>query len=153
MRVEQLMLKDVVTIQEHDSVKALIRTMITHQIGGVPVVNSQNQLTGYVSDGDLLRAISPKQQTIYDLYSLISAVVVDMSKDKLSDLLNKQVSNFMKKRNLQTVDKDEDLDTVLKQLSHNHIKRIPIVDDQHRVIGLITRDQIIQHIGAQFLEE
>lgn len=153
MIVEQLMLKDVVTVRESDTVKTLIKTMIDHKIGGAPVVDDQNQLVGYISDGDLLRGISPKQQTIYDLYSLISAIRVDLSKEKLRDLLNKQVRDLMKKKNLRTVEKDKELDAVLKLLSHYHIKRIPVVDEKRHVIGLVTRSHIIRHIGEQLLNE
>ncbi|MDF2910652.1 MAG: hypothetical protein K0Q56_1533 [Sporolactobacillus laevolacticus] len=153
MRVEQLMIKNVITVHESDTVKTLIKALIDHKIGGVPVLNNQDQLTGYISDGDLLRAISPKQQTIYDLYSLISAIRVEMSKEKMKDLLDMQVKDLMKKRNLQTVHPDKDLDAVLKMLSHYHIKRIPVIDENKHVVGLITRSHIIRHIGEQLLNK
>ncbi|MCQ2009018.1 MAG: CBS domain-containing protein [Sporolactobacillus sp.] len=153
MRVEQLMLRNVVTVRENDSVKTLIKIMIEHKIGGAPVVDDDNRLIGYISDGDLLRAISPKQQTIYDLYSLISAITIELSKDKLKDLLTKQVGEIMKKRRLQTAEKDNELDTILKMLSHYHIKRVPVVDEDRHVVGLVTRSHIIRHIGEQLLNE
>jgi predicted transcriptional regulator len=84
---------------------------------------------------------------------LISAIRVDLSKEKLKDLLNRQVRDLMKKKNLRTVEKDKEIDAVLKLLSHDHIKRIPVVDNDHHVIGLITRSHIIRHIGEQLLNE
>ncbi|MCO7174756.1 CBS domain-containing protein [Sporolactobacillus kofuensis] len=153
MLVEQLMIKNVVTVRETDTIKSLIKTMIDHNIGGAPVLDGNDRLVGYISDGDLLRALSPKQQTIYDLYSLISAIRVDLSTEKIRDLLDQQVKDLMKKKNLQMVHEDKDLDSVLKLLSHYHIKRIPVVDDERHVVGLLTRSHIIRHIGEQLINE
>jgi CBS domain-containing protein len=153
MLVEQLMLKHVVTIAETDSVKAFIKLMIDHKIGGAPVVNDDHQLVGYISDGDVLRKIVPKQKTIYDLYSLIEAIHVEMSQDKLKDLLDLPVNVVMKKRNVQTVRGEQDIDAVLRILSRHHIKQIPVVDDERHVIGLVSRSQMIRHIGGQLIHQ
>ncbi|BBN98722.1 CBS domain-containing protein [Sporolactobacillus terrae] len=153
MLVEQLMLNHVVTITETDSLKAFIKLMIDHKIGGAPVVNFAHQLVGYISDGDVLRKMMPKQKTIYDLYSLIEAIDVEISQDKLKDLLDLQVNGVMKKRNVQTVRREQDIDAVLRILSHHHIKQIPVVDDERHVVGLVSRSQIIRHIGDQLIHQ
>ncbi|TGB00348.1 CBS domain-containing protein [Sporolactobacillus shoreae] len=149
MRVQELMIKDVIMLHETDSIEVLIRTMVKHRIGGAPVVNEEGKLTGFISDGDVLRAISPKQQNIYDFYSMISAVRIEMTSELFKDLLEKKVKDLMKKRNIRSVLYSSELDAVLRTLSHEHIKKIPVIDDERRVVGIISRSDVIRYIGEQ----
>lgn len=147
MLVEDLMIKNVISSHEDDTIETLIKTLMTHEIGSVPVLDNQNKLVGFVTDGDILRAIAPKQTTIYDYYTMISAIEVDISHEKVRDLLNKKVKSIMKKRNLQTVYVNKDLDAVLKILSHHHFKKIPVIDSERHVVGIISRGNIIRYLG------
>ncbi|RYM07120.1 CBS domain-containing protein [Sporolactobacillus sp. THM7-7] len=148
MQINELMVKEVIAIREDDRIQSLIQTMLTHKIGGVPVLNDKNQLVGFVSDGDVLRAVAPKPQTIYEFYTMISAVEVELTYDKIKGLLNKKVKDFMKKGRLQTVFFNQDLDAVLKILSHHRFKKIPVIDNERRVVGIVSRGDVIQYIGS-----
>ncbi|MDD9146996.1 MULTISPECIES: CBS domain-containing protein [unclassified Sporolactobacillus] len=147
MLVEDLMIKDVISVHENDSIEALIRTLIVHKIGSVPVLNDQDKLAGFVTDGDILRAVSPMQQTIYDFYVMIVAVEAETPRDKVRDLLNEKVKDIMKKRNIQTVYVNKDVDAVLKILSHHHFKKLPVIDGERHVVGIISRSNLIRYIG------
>lgn len=148
-RVGDLMTKEVMTVHENDTIQTLIKVMIGNRIGGVPVVNERSILTGFISDGDILRAIAPKRQNIYDFYSMISAVRVDIRPELLKDLLEKNVKDLMKKRNIYSVYANNELDAVLRALSHAHIKKVPVTDDEKHVVGIISRSDVIRHIGEQ----
>lgn len=145
--VEDLMIKDVISVHENDTIESLIKTLIACKIGSVPVLDDQDKLAGFVTDGDILRAVSPKQQTIYDFYTMIAAIEVEVSRDKIKDLLKNKVKEIMKKKNLQTIYVNKDLDAVLKILSHHHFKKLPVIDSERHVVGMISRSNIIRYFG------
>ncbi|RYL95278.1 CBS domain-containing protein [Sporolactobacillus sp. THM7-4] len=147
MLAKELMVKDVIAVHDTDTIKTLIQTLITHKIDGVPVLNRENKLAGFISDGDILRAVSPQPQTIYDFFTMISAVEVEMTRDVIRSVLEREVRDLMKKRGLQTILPDQDLDAVLKILSHHHFKKIPVVDNDYHVVGIISRGDVIYYIG------
>jgi CBS domain-containing protein len=151
MRIDDLMIKKVVLAHSDDTVASLIKMMAAKRVGGVPVVNAENKLSGFVSDGDILRALIPKHQTIYDVYSLISAVRLEVTHEGLQSLLESKVSNVMTRKHLYSVRSDEDLNAALKQMGRAHIKKLPVVNDSNEVIGMISRSDIIRHIVEQAL--
>ncbi|WP_010630886.1 CBS domain-containing protein [Sporolactobacillus vineae] len=151
MRIGDLMIKGVVLAHHDDTVESLIKMMAAKRVGGVPVVDAENKLTGFVSDGDILRALIPKHQAIYDAYSMISAVRLEVTHEGLSDLLEGKVRDVMTRKHLYSVRPDEDLDAALKQMGRAHIKKLPVVNDHNEVIGIISRSDIIRHIVGQAL--
>lgn len=55
--VSELMSGDVVSVGPEDPVSDLVRLMIDHKFGAVPVVDSEDNLVGIVSYLDILRAV------------------------------------------------------------------------------------------------
>ena len=54
MKARGVMASPVITVTPNSSVKELAQTLLKNRISGVPVVDSQGQLVGIVSEGDLL---------------------------------------------------------------------------------------------------
>ena len=57
MRAIDVMARDVVTAASEMTVRDVARLMINRRISGIPVVNSDRQLLGIVTEGDLLRRV------------------------------------------------------------------------------------------------
>lgn len=55
MRAEDIMRKDVITIQDNQTVKELAQLLLDSKISGVPVLNAHGRLVGVVSQTDLVR--------------------------------------------------------------------------------------------------
>lgn len=153
MLVRQVMITDVVSVHEDDLISVVLKKMIDHRIGIIPVLDSKDRLSGVITDGDIMRTLLPKQMTVYDWYSLIASVKVEITRGHLEDLLNKKVSKLMRKRNILTVTVERDLGDVLRMLSHHHLKRVPVIDREHHVVGLIGRSDVLRYLGEQVLGE
>jgi Predicted transcriptional regulator, contains C-terminal CBS domains len=149
MRIADLMIKDVILIHADDTIEKLIKLLAEKRVGGVPVIGADSKLVGFVSDGDIFRALMPKHQAIYDVYSMISAVRLEITHDGLRNLLEGKVSNVMNRKHLYSVRSDNDLDAALKQMGRVHIKKLPVVNENNQVIGIISRSDIIRYIVGQ----
>jgi CBS domain-containing protein len=56
--VRDVMTANVITIQSNDTIAHAARLMITHKIGGLPVVNESDELVGIVTESDLFRFLA-----------------------------------------------------------------------------------------------
>lgn len=123
-RSESGMIQDPVTLMDSAVVGDALQLMAENKIGGIPVVNADNKLVGIVTNRDLR-----------------------FEKDR-----NRPVSEIMTSSNLITATIDKaDLTAAEGILQSHKIEKLPVVDDQYRLVGLITYKDIIkirQHPGS-----
>ncbi len=108
-RAESGMIYDPVTISKEETVGDALRLMKENRIGGIPVVDGDMKLIGIVTNRDL------RFQT-------------DMSLP---------ISEVMTCKNLVTTN-NPDLHEASKILLKNKIEKLPVVDENNKLIGLIT---------------
>jgi CBS domain-containing protein len=99
-------------------------TMEREDCGSLPVVESRNdlKLIGMVTDRDLaLRVLGRGQDS------------------------NTRVREAMT-RNVVSVQPDEDLDEVERKMSGQQVRRIPVCDDQGRVLGIVAQADLARHL-------
>lgn len=109
-RSESGMILDPVTLQPDATLAEAVQLMKEHKIGGIPVVSGQNQLMGIITNRDLR-----------------------FEKD-----LTRKVSQVMTSQNLITAPHGTDLKGAQDILEKHKIEKLPIVDDQQILHGLIT---------------
>ncbi|MBS4197720.1 CBS domain-containing protein [Lederbergia citri] len=153
MKVKDFMINNVYIINENDSVKNAIKQFIEHHIGGMPVVNDNGILTGMITDGDVLRFIKPKNIFAFDYYSSLTYV---FDKEKLEEIVmclkDVPVQQIAKSRSIVKVFEDDDLEVVLELLAKHHFKKVPVVDKENKVIGVISRGDLIRTIQETLIE-
>ncbi len=109
-RSESGMIQDPVTLNEQAVLADAFKIMREYSIGGIPVVNDGNQLVGIITNRDLR-----------------------FEKDA-----NKKVAEVMTKNNLITAPKGTTLIQAEEILQEHKIEKLPVVDEQGVLIGLIT---------------
>lgn len=148
MKVRDFMITKVYTINPSNTVKHLLKILKTNRIGGVPVVNDRGHLLGMVSDGDVLRYLSPKPMGIAGLVYLIE---IGEMEDVLKEKLETPVKEIMTKRNLIYVSPTEEFETTIRLLSKHRLKKLPVVNGAGRVIGVISRGDVINNIYEKMI--
>jgi len=115
-RSESGMIQDPITLHRDAKVKDALQLMKENSIGGIPVVDENKTLQGIVTNRDL-------------------RFQKDMERD---------VTEVMSKDNLVTVSQGTDLEKAEDILQQHKIEKLPVVDDQNRLMGLITYRDIIK---------
>ena len=113
-RAENGMIYDPVTIRRGSTVGQALDIMAEYHIGGIPVVDEDNHLVGIVTNRDL----------------------------RLERRLDRPVDDVMSKENLVTTHQQTDLAAAAKILQENKIEKLPVVDKDNRLVGLITYKDI-----------
>ena len=108
-RADSGMIYDPITITKEATVAQALRLMRENRIGGIPVVDDENHLIGIITNRDL----------------------------RFQSDLNVPVEKIMTSDKLITTDMT-DLDEAKKILLQNKIEKLPVVDKENRLVGLIT---------------
>ena len=109
-RAENGMIYDPVTIRRGRTVQDALDLMAEYHIGGIPVVDGDGRLVGIVTNRDL----------------------------RFERHLDKLIDDVMTKENLVTTHQHTDLTAAAQILQKNKIEKLPVVDVDGRLIGLIT---------------
>lgn len=129
MLVRNWMSKNVVTINEDESMQDAMKLMKQHNIRMLPVLKNGG-LVGVVTDRDLKRA-SASDATTLDVHELLYLV----SKIKVKNIMSK---------NPIAVSPDLTVEETAELLLNNKISGAPVVDDKGKVVGTITQSDLFR---------
>ena len=140
--VKDFMIKDVISIKTNTTIKELLSILTKHDIGGVPVVDNQNKLIGIVSDGDVMRYLAPKEGTFHDLIYSIFIEEGKTEQEVLNEKINNPINDIMEKKEIYSIKKEDSLENAIQILSKHEFKKLPVLNDNNEVIGIISRGDV-----------
>ncbi|MHB1376731.1 MAG: CBS domain-containing protein [Candidatus Humimicrobiaceae bacterium] len=146
LTAQDIMTKDVVTITKDSTIGDLSKLLISNKISGVPVIDEKGTLVGMVTDGDIITEdISPVFPYYIDplimSYSFIENI--EQYQKDMKGYLETSVEEIMT-RKVRSVKIDTHVSEVAKIMVRNKINRVPVVDDDNKLLGIIARDNIIK---------
>jgi IMP dehydrogenase len=115
-RSESGMIQDPITLSEDSKLSDALRLMSENKIGGIPVVSNSRKLVGIITNRDL----------------------------RFEKKLDRNVSEVMTSENLITANEGVNLLIAEDILQQHKIEKLPVVDEQNHLIGLITFRDIIK---------
>lgn len=152
MQAHEIMIRDVHTVKESDTVRAVIEKFITQHISGLPVVNDHNKIMAYISDGDIMRLIGKHEDIIVDAFFFVYAIKGDnvQFEERVKNVLNLNVMEIGKKK-VHTIPWNETVENIAAILGEKKIKKLPVVRDEE-LVGIISRGDVIRHSFKSLLE-
>ena len=144
-----IMTAPVITVTPDTSVKDLAALFRDKRVGGVPVVQ-EGKLVGIVTEGDLMALDADVQYPHY--FELFDSIIYLGSQKKFKEQLEKAaaaiVDQLMTRRDkVKTIGPDEPARAAATLMSRHHFDRVPVVDENDAVVGLVTRHDIMKLIG------
>ncbi len=113
-RAENGMIYDPITISATKKVADALGLMSEFKIGGIPVVDNQGHLVGIVTNRDL----------------------------RFERAMDRPIAEVMTKENLVTTTESTDLEKAAEILQQYKIEKLPVVDKNNKLIGLVTYKDI-----------
>lgn len=113
-RAENGMISNPVTILKGATVGNALALMAEYKIGGIPVVDENGYLVGIVTNRDL----------------------------RFQRDMSKEIDNVMTKENLITTSRSTDLEAAADILQQYKIEKLPVVDENNKLVGLLTYKDI-----------
>lgn len=153
VQVKDFMVKDVISASPSSSIKEVTTLLVANKIGGVPIIDEEGVLRGFVTDGDILRAISPVDRRFHDYFSLITYVAEEKMEIRLSELAEREIIRIAKTHGIVTIHPEDEMKKVVSLLSKHHFKKLPVVDDSNHVVGVISRGDVIRSIQETLIKD
>ncbi|MDP4104383.1 MAG: CBS domain-containing protein [Bacillota bacterium] len=153
MKVKDFMIKDVISVSPETTIKEVMKTIVDKKIGGLPIVNNEGILKGIITDGDILRAIKPIDRHIQDYFNLITYIQEQNMESRLSELAELPILKIAKTRGIVTVSPEDDMKQVVVILAKHHFKKLPVIDKENKVVGVISRGDVIRNIQNTIINE
>ena len=139
------MTRRVIYVSEEQSLQDAVELMLKHRISGLPVVDKEGKVTGFLTEGDLLRRTETQTERRRPRW-----LEFVLGPGKLADEYvhshGRRVSEVMSTKVL-SVAPDAPLDEVVKLMERRHIKRVPVMTGK-RLIGIISRANLVQALAA-----
>ena len=119
MTAAHVMQTDVYYFSEESPAIDLVSAMTLGGFGSVPITTSQDVVVGIVSEFDLLEAIREGK---------------DLRQVKASEIMTQEAIS---------VDEDTPVDKIVSLLQAKHLIRVPVVDKNGILIGIVARRDIL----------
>lgn len=132
MLVRELMTTRAVTVTRDVSVKEALALLEEHRITAVPVVDGETRIQGVVSEVDLIRDLVPTDQRTHERPTARTAPDLPRSVGEVMSTLPVTVEPHM------------DVAAAVEVMATLNIKSVPVVDDRGRVLGMLSRSDVVR---------
>jgi CBS domain-containing protein len=109
------------TVAPDVTVRDAARQLVKHNIGALPVVDHEGDLVGIITERDILRLVAG---------------------DDAEQMLERKVASVMTRR-LITAGPEEPIEAVMRTMTNNRIRHLPILEDD-RLVSIISIGDVVK---------
>lgn len=125
MKVRDMMTSNVRTCRPETSLAEAVRDMWEGDCGALPVVNDEGRVIGMVTDRDICIAVATRGRTADHI------AVREVARDHAYTCLA-----------------DDDVTAALQTMKVQKVRRLPVVDAEGHVRGIVSLNDVVTHAGA-----
>ncbi|MFL5845766.1 MAG: CBS domain-containing protein [Solirubrobacteraceae bacterium] len=140
-----------VTVAPEATVEEVVRTLKTHELPGVPVVNEGGRCVGIVTEADLVLSDEEGDLHIPHYIELMGGVVFLEPLRRFEERLRKAVAataGEMMTEDPVTVDADASIRAAARVIAEEGHNRLPVVE-HGRLVGVVTRVDVLQALARE----
>jgi CBS domain-containing protein len=126
MKVRDIMTTDVSSCQPETNLAAVAKTMWDRDCGILPVVTNEGRVIGMITDRDICMAVATKGQTADRIF------VREVSAGTIYSCLP-----------------NDDTRVALETMKTRKVRRLPVVDEQGHLKGILSMNDIVLHANAK----
>ena len=123
--VREAMTSKLCSIETDKTVAYAAKVMRDEDVGIAPIVEG-DRLVGVLTDRDIAVRVVAEGG--------------DSEQTKVTDVMS---------RDLVTLDPDQDLDEALRLMARHQVRRLPVVEEDGRLVGVVAQADVAQHAGDQ----
>jgi CBS domain-containing protein len=127
-QIRKLMFVKPRTVKVGDSVVDAAKLMKGEETGIAPIVDD-GRLVGVITDHDItIRVVAEGR---------------DPAETRVEDVAS---------RDLVTIDPDQDLDDALALMAHHDVRRLPVIEEDGTLVGMVAHADVLRHVEAERTE-
>lgn len=145
--LDDVMTKDVFYLPSNASAFDALEEMAARKTSGLPIVSESGAVVGFVSDGDVMRALSDEGTDSVGISLLYShwsrSGGVENGLEELKDIPVMEVAT----KKIVSVEESSGIDSVCRILSEVKIKKVPVLD-HGKMVGIVSRSDLFRKLVA-----
>jgi CBS domain-containing protein len=110
-----------VVCKENEEIQAVAQNIVKHSINHIVIVNNQGKLKGIVTSWDITKTVAEEKNKLKDIF------------------VHKVITTTM----------NEPLETASRKMTQNKISALPVINQDKKVIGIVTSEDIAKLIGGK----
>ena len=147
--VKEIMTKEVLTVTRETSIKELSDLFIKHRVNGFPVVDGTGQLTGIVTEKNLIE--QSKNLHIPTVIALFDAVIYLESGKKFEEEVKRYNATRVEDiytRAVVTISPDTGIHEVASLMAEKSVHSIPVVEGK-TILGIVGKLDVIKGLARE----
>jgi len=128
--VNILIERQLITLQETETISSAVEKLTEYNIGAIPIINEAKELTGILSERDIVKALAKRPfSKLYEssIKELMTSPVISCDKSILSDSL-------------------------MELMTKNKIRHVPIIEKKNP-IGIVSIGDVVKRLLEKFQHE
>lgn len=139
------MTRDVVTVHPETPIRELVESLLNHPYRGLPVVDGADHVVGIVTNGDLIERGGLRVRA--ELLPTLTAEALEGELRRLEES-GKTAADIMT-GDVVTARPETNLSAVAHLMAAQRLKRLPVVDAEGRVVGIISRVDVLRTLSKE----
>jgi CBS domain-containing protein len=145
-RVGDVMTREVVSVRPETPLGELVRMLLDRDFRAVPVVDAEERLVGIITNRDLVErgGLSARIELLAELGGAA------LEQELAASGARARTAADVMTREVVRVGPDEPLERAAHLMAEKHIKRLPVVDQTGRLIGILSRLDVLRTMGEDY---
>jgi CBS domain-containing protein len=152
--VAEVMTADPVVTYPTTPIEEAIHILGERKFSGLPVVNERHQLVGVLSNEDILQRQEGVRPPVF--FWFMDAVIwlenPHHYRQELHKVLGATVGDVMTAEPI-SIRPEEPISMAAHKMHLHRIRRLPVVNSENRVVGILTRGDIVRSIALETVRE
>jgi len=142
--VQDVMRKEVISVPFNASTRTAVEMLVGQEFRALPVVDLEGRVIGMISSGDLV-----ERGGLGARIELLSAMSEPARQGFLGQIPSRRVGDIMT-TDPATILTTDSVATATRLMADRKIKRLPVVDDEGRLAGILARSDVLRAVGETF---
>ncbi|MFF4507378.1 CBS domain-containing protein [Streptomyces sp. NPDC001401] len=140
--VGEVMTREVVEAHRDTSFKDVARLLDRHRISGLPVVDNDDKVVGVISETDLIRCQAARPAD--SRTRTFRKPVLRRSGRRAAAVARATTAAELMSTPAVTVHPEQPVADAARVMERHHVDRLPVVDEEDRLIGIATRRDLLR---------
>lgn len=145
MKIKDIMHRNTASVLPDCSLEEVIKIMALQRINGIPIVDENQKVIGFISQHDIIKALLPNYLTVISS-NIFLTEFIQLSK-KLKEYAHFQVEEFMNKEVI-TINEDDNEVMAADLLIRYKIHHLPVLRNGY-LVGIVTMRDLLKAMIEQ----
>lgn len=149
MHIKDIMTTEVITVSKGDTVEKCANLLSKYELSGLPVVDDEGYIEGIITEADLIKHNSTVEVPAF--LEILGGIIYLDNPNKYLENVRKSMGHYVQTvmtqdEDVATVLEDEEVEAAASLLVSKKVNRLPVVDMTGKLVGIVSRKDIMDHL-------